>query len=200
MSPTVTLKGKMGFKLARLITGGEMVSSEYSGPGQILIAPPFLGDITPIKLFSANKTEEEKIQWNVGKDAFIACTAKVKKDVIRQSISKAIFSGEALWVYGIKGNGILWISSFGAIVKRDVSHAPIMSVTQSHNCDSLGRVRNSSSTTVISWHGIVNMSWSVSLVEAISRACLRAKAWSVSSRVRGRCTFKHAIRLRLPRT
>ena len=142
MDPKVTLKGKMGFKLTRLITGGEMMSSEFTGPGEILLAPPFLGDIAYIQV-----SGEQKLEWKVGKDAFLACTAHVEKADSRQSISKAMFSGEAMWVYKIKGNGLLWISSFGAIMKRDVSHPSTASVTQPHKCNSSGQEKSSSSTT-----------------------------------------------------
>lgn len=141
MDPDVTLKGKMG-KVSRFITGGELVSSEFMGPGQIILAPPFLGDIAYIKV-----SGEDKLEWKVGRDAFLACTAMVEKIDSRQALSKALFSGETLWVYKIKGNGLLWISSFGAIIKKDVSHPSIISVTQPHNCDSSSRVSNSSSTT-----------------------------------------------------
>lgn len=78
------------------------------------MAPPFLGDITTLRL-----TGDE--QWSVGKDAFIAATMGVVKDMKNQGFSKAMFSGEGLFVYKISGKGILWLSSFGAIIRKDVS-------------------------------------------------------------------------------
>lgn len=78
------------------------------------MAPPFLGDITTIR-FSGSET------WNVGKDAYMASTQGVVKDMKNQGISKAFFSGEGLFVYKISGTGLLWVSSFGAIVRKDVS-------------------------------------------------------------------------------
>jgi uncharacterized protein (AIM24 family) len=60
-------------------------------------------------------------QWSVGKDAFLACTQGVVKDYKRQGIGKAMFSGEGLFVYKISGNGLLWITSLGAIIRKDVS-------------------------------------------------------------------------------
>lgn len=114
MSPTVTLKGSVRFSMKKMITGSEMASSTYTGPGEILMAPPFLGDITTLRLSG-------KESWNVGKDAFMAATQGVVKEMKNQGISKAFFSGEGLFVYKISGIGIMWISSFGAIVRKDVS-------------------------------------------------------------------------------
>ena len=114
MSPTVTLKGAIKFSMKKLIGGGEIATSSYTGPGEILYAPQFLGDITTIRL---NGSES----WNVGKDAFMVCTQGVTKELKNQSFSKAMFSGEGLFVYKIGGVGLLWIASFGAIIRKDVS-------------------------------------------------------------------------------
>lgn len=113
MSPTVTLRGAVKFSMKKLITGGEMATSTYTGPGEILMAPPFLGDMTTLRL-TGNET------WNVGKDAFMASTQGVVKEMKNQGLSKAFFSGEGLFVYKISGTGIMWISSFGAIVRKDL--------------------------------------------------------------------------------
>lgn len=117
MSPTVTLKGGVKFSMKKLIAGGEMASSTYTGPGEILFAPPFLGDITVIR-FTGNET------WNVGKDAFMAATQGVTKEMKNQGFSKAMFSGEGLFVYKVSGTGLMWVSSFGAILRKDVSPLP----------------------------------------------------------------------------
>jgi uncharacterized protein (AIM24 family) len=114
MTPTITLKGAMKFSMKKLLVGGEMTHSTYTGPGELLLAPTALGDITNIRL-----TGDE--QWSVGRDAFLACTQGVVKEYKRQGIGKAMFSGEGLFVYKISGSGILWITSFGAIIRKDVS-------------------------------------------------------------------------------
>ena len=117
MSPTITLKGAVKFSMKKLIAGGDMASSTYTGPGELLLAPPFIGDLSTIRL-----TGQEV--WSVGRDSFIASTQGVVKDYKNQSLSKAIFSGEGLFVMNVSGTGILWIASFGAIVRKDVSHNP----------------------------------------------------------------------------
>lgn len=114
MSPTVTLKGAVKFSMKKLIGGGELATSSYTGPGEILFAPPFLGDITTLRMTG-------KEEWNVGKDAFMACTQGISKELKNQGFSKAMFSGEGLFVYKIGGVGILWLASLGAIVRKDVS-------------------------------------------------------------------------------
>lgn len=114
MSPTVTLKGAVKFSMKKLIAGGEMAISTYTGPGEVLFAPPYLGDITVIRLTGSEA-------WNIGKDSFMACTQGVSKELKNQGFSKAMFSGEGLFVYKIGGTGLLWLSSFGAVLRKDVS-------------------------------------------------------------------------------
>ncbi|KAJ4265612.1 hypothetical protein NW762_004906 [Fusarium torreyae] len=111
MSPSVTLKGQLKFSMKKMITGGDMSSSTYVGPGEVLLAPHSLGDITTLRLGG-------KETWSVGQDAFLASTQGVIKDFKRQGLGKAMFSGEGLWVYKINGTGLLWISSFGAIIQK----------------------------------------------------------------------------------
>lgn len=115
MSPSVILKGGVKFSMKKLIAGGEIATSTFTGPGELLLAPPFIGDMTTIRL-----TGQET--WNVGKDSFIACTQGVVKDYKNQGFSKAMFSGEGLFVMKVTGTGIMWLASFGAIVRKDVSH------------------------------------------------------------------------------
>lgn len=114
MSPTITLRGAMKFSVKKLLIGGEMSHSTFTGPGELLLAPCTLGDISILRLAGQDT-------WNVGKDAFLACTQGVTKEYKSQSFSKAMFSGEGLFVYRIGGVGLLWMSSFGAIIRKDVS-------------------------------------------------------------------------------
>ncbi|KAI5462432.1 tryptophan RNA-binding attenuator protein-like domain-containing protein [Mariannaea sp. PMI_226] len=113
MSPTITLKGHVKFSMKKVISGSEIASSTYIGPGEVLLGPPMLGDITSLRL---NGSET----WSVGHDAYLASTQGVVKDYKRQALSKAMFSGEGLWVYKISGTGLLWIASFGAIIRKDL--------------------------------------------------------------------------------
>lgn len=116
MSPTITVKGSVKFSVKKLLARGEMSHSTFTGPGELLLGPSMLGDITNIRLSGNGET------WNIGKDAFLACTQGVTKDHVSQALSKAIFSGEGLFVYKLGGAGICWIQSMGAIIRKDVSH------------------------------------------------------------------------------
>ncbi|WQF88726.1 Putative mitochondrial biogenesis protein AIM24 [Colletotrichum destructivum] len=113
MSHSITLKGQLKFSMKKLVAGAEMASSTFVGPGELLLAPPMLGDITSLRL-----TGQET--WSVGQDAYLASTQGVIKDYKRQGLSKAIFSGEGLYVYKISGTGLLWLTSFGAIIRKDL--------------------------------------------------------------------------------
>lgn len=112
MSPSVTLKGSVKFSLKKLVIGGDIAQSTYTGPGELMLAPEALGDIIPIHI-----TGQE---WSVGKDAFLACTTGIVKEYKAQGIGKAMMSGEGLFVYKIKGNGVLFITSLGAIIQKNV--------------------------------------------------------------------------------
>ncbi|RDA83549.1 hypothetical protein CP532_5359 [Ophiocordyceps camponoti-leonardi (nom. inval.)] len=125
MSPTVTLRGQIKFSVKKVISGADVNMSKYIGPGELLLAPPMLGDITSIRLTGAET-------WIVGHDAYLASTQGVVKDHKRQGLGKAIFSGEGLWVYKISGIGILWVTSFGAIIRKDLADGEKYLVDNGH--------------------------------------------------------------------
>lgn len=120
MSTTMTLEGKFHFSLKKLLVGGEMAHSTYKGPGELLLAPSVLGDIYILRL------PEETDTWKVGRDAFLAHTSSIKKEYKAQSLSKALFSGEGLFVYTMAGPGIIWLQSFGAVIKKEVCIYPTL--------------------------------------------------------------------------
>jgi uncharacterized protein (TIGR00266 family) len=113
MSPTITLKGSLSFSFKKLIAGGEMAHSTYTGPGEPLLAPTLLGDISVLRFLGSE-------EWKVGKDAFLAATSGIKKEYVAQGIAKGMFSGEGFFIYKISGTGLLWLQSFGAILKKDL--------------------------------------------------------------------------------
>lgn len=114
MSSTMTLRGTVSFSWKKLIASGEMSMSQYTGPGELLLAPSVLGDIIVLRL---NNDQE----WKIGRDSFLASTSAVKHKYQAQSLAKGVFSGEGLFIYKISGTGLLWVQSFGAIIKKDVS-------------------------------------------------------------------------------
>jgi uncharacterized protein (AIM24 family) len=74
----------------------------------------------------------------------------VVKEYKRQGIGKAMFSGEGLFVYKMSGNGLLWITSLGAIIRKDVGSSgagDVLNMKLTNN--SSEKERGTSLTTVI---------------------------------------------------
>lgn len=165
MSPTITLKGSIKFSLKKFVAGGELSTSTFTGPGELLLAPPSLGDITNIRLSGSE-------MWSVSKDGFLACTQGIVKEYKSQSLSKAMFSGEGLFVYKISGSGILWVTSMGAILRKDVSIStcffPHRVLTM---CNSFRKTRSTLWTMAIWLPGIASTCLSGWQVEVSSPTC-----------------------------
>ncbi|KAI9720480.1 MAG: hypothetical protein M1828_005651 [Chrysothrix sp. TS-e1954] len=140
MSPTITLKGALKFSVKKLLIGGEMATSTFTGPGELLLAPECLGDVTALRLTGApaaaapsTKEKDEGTSggmgskplppgtWNIGKDAFLACTTGIQKDYRSQGITRGIFSGEGLFTYRMSGTGLVFMKSLGAIIRKDLA-------------------------------------------------------------------------------
>ncbi|KAM0209133.1 hypothetical protein ACHAQD_011298 [Fusarium lateritium] len=113
MSGTIELSGKSKFSIGKLFTGGNMFESTYAGPGRVALGPTLFGDIITLHV-------DGRQSWIIGKDAFLACTSEVNKKKETQGICKALFSGEDLFVYRIEGQGIIWLTSFGAVDRLDL--------------------------------------------------------------------------------
>ena len=185
MTPTITLKGTIKFSMKKLIAGGEMAHSTFTGPGELLLAPASLGDITNIRLGGDE-------QWSVGRDAFLACTQGIVKEYKRQGIGKAMFSGEGLFVYKMSGTGLLWITSLGAIIRKDVSlklsSAGIR--TSADFWNSLWRVKGILLITAILLLGTQSTFLNEWPQEVLSPDCRLAKDWCASLLVLEQCSSR----------
>ncbi|CAI7589993.1 unnamed protein product [Penicillium palitans] len=125
MSPTITLRGSVSFSLKKFVIGGSMTMSHYTGPGELLLAPSILGDIMSIHM-------DEPEEWKIGRDAFLGHTAGIDHKYQAQGLSKGVFSGEGFFIYHITGSGILWIQSFGAIIRKDLREDETYFVDNGH--------------------------------------------------------------------
>ncbi|QQK48156.1 Mitochondrial biogenesis protein AIM24 [Penicillium digitatum] len=125
MSPTITLRGRITFTLKKFLIGGSMTASHYTGPGELLLAPPILGDIIVHEINPGDK-------WNVGRDSFLAHTSGVCHEYKRQDLSKGFFSGEGFFVYKFTGQGLFWMQSFGAIIKKDLVEGEAYFIDNGH--------------------------------------------------------------------
>ncbi|KAJ5472924.1 hypothetical protein N7530_006925 [Penicillium desertorum] len=125
MSPTITLRGSFSFSIKKLFVGGSMTTSHYTGPGEVLLAPPMLGDIIVLPINTGDA-------WHAGRDSFLAHTSGVKHDDKPQSLTKGVFSGEGFFIYEFTGDGLLWMQSFGAIIKKDLKEGESYYVDNGH--------------------------------------------------------------------
>jgi uncharacterized protein (AIM24 family) len=72
------------------------------------------------------------IQWSVGKGGFLAMTEGVVKDTKSQGFGKGLYSGEGFFVNRISGVGILFVTSLGAIVQRNLKQGEQWIVDNGH--------------------------------------------------------------------
>jgi len=132
MSGTVQLSGKVKFSMKKLFTGSEMAESTYVGPGRVALGPTMFGDIITLHV-------DGRQVWTIGKEAFLACTPDVKKETTTQGFGKTLFSGEDLFIYRVVGQGIMWLTSFGAVDRLDLQPGEQHIVDNGHlvawNCD-----------------------------------------------------------------
>jgi uncharacterized protein (TIGR00266 family) len=120
MNVSTTLrKGKGGGimgGLKRMLAGESLFLSVFrSGDrsGEIFLAPKFIGDILPYQLVGS--TEGLVVQST----GYLASTAGVDLDLGFQGM-KSLFSGESIFWLNITGQGLVLLSSFGAIYEVDV--------------------------------------------------------------------------------
>ncbi|CAF3795040.1 unnamed protein product [Adineta steineri] len=125
MGPEITLKGKLKFSFKKMFTGGDMTQSTFTGPGEVLLAPPIWGDIVPIQL-------DGQTQWSIGRGGYLAMTHGVVKDTKSQGLGKALFSGEGLFVHRLSGTGIVFVTSLGAIIQRQLKQGEQWIVDNGH--------------------------------------------------------------------
>jgi hypothetical protein len=157
MSSTIQLQGKIKFSMKKLITGSDLSESTYVGPGRVAVGPTLFGDIITLHV-------DGRTNWTIGKDSFLASTIEVKRETKAQGISKALFSGEDLFVYRLTGQGIIWLTSFGAVDRLDVSFffSPLSSLLLGNSMFanlflSFNLVSSISWTTGTLWPGAVSM-------------------------------------------
>ncbi|RPA75158.1 DUF124-domain-containing protein [Ascobolus immersus RN42] len=125
MSPTITLKGQTKFSLKKLVAGGDFSSSLYTGPGEVLLAPPGLGDIVAIEI-------KQGVTWNLSRDSLLGFTEGVTKEFKGQGLGKAMLSGEGFFVYRIGGRGVLFVTSLGAVIQKDIADGEDYIVDNNH--------------------------------------------------------------------
>uniref|UniRef100_A0A0B7KS74 Altered inheritance of mitochondria protein 24, mitochondrial n=1 Tax=Bionectria ochroleuca TaxID=29856 RepID=A0A0B7KS74_BIOOC len=139
--------------MKKLFAGGQMSESHYAGPGSVALGPTFFGDIIALHI-------DGRQDWIIGKDTFLACTVDVSRESKSQGLSQALFSGEDLFVYRVMGQGIIWLTSFGAVDRLDLLTGEQHVVDNGHlvawSCDyKVEKAGGSSSTSIKTGEGLV---------------------------------------------
>lgn len=102
------ISGGLGKMFGRLLTGESAFQTTFTaqnGPGEVLLAPSFPGDIVQIDVSTRAMT--------VTSGAFLA--GDVRLDFQVQASMKGFFGGEGLFMTQISGPGLLLLSSYGAV-------------------------------------------------------------------------------------
>ncbi len=122
---TTTRGGIMG-SLKRSVLGGESffvnrLTAEK--PGMVMLAPPLSGDCEAVTL--------EGNGLIIQSTSYIACQESVEIDTKFGGL-KGLMSGEGLFFLHAKGNGVVFISSYGAIRELKVTAGNDMIIDTGH--------------------------------------------------------------------
>ncbi len=115
MSPTIKLetkaKGGVFGALKRSMLGGEsFFINTFRGPGTLGLAPPYPGDIEALEI---NGT------FYAQSGAFLASSEGISIDT-KWGGAKTFFGREGLFLLKMSGKGMVFLSSFGAIYKKEL--------------------------------------------------------------------------------
>lgn len=115
MSPTIDVTGQMEGGLLRGVTrmlAGESFFFQHltasRGPGEVIFGHAFPGGIIDVDL---DGSYELKVQ----KNGFLAATEHIEIDTKIQSLGRGLFSGEGFFILNVKGTGVVFLCSYGAI-------------------------------------------------------------------------------------
>ncbi|MDR1039309.1 MAG: TIGR00266 family protein [Deltaproteobacteria bacterium] len=96
-----------------------------SGPGEAYFSPSFPGGIMPVQM---NGQTRLRIQ----KDGFLASTFGVTVETVSQGLAKGLFSKEGFFILRASGQGILFLSSYGAIHPLHIPPGKAVNVDNGH--------------------------------------------------------------------
>ncbi|PRP75784.1 DUF124 domain-containing protein [Planoprotostelium fungivorum] len=144
MDTTIKLTGKVKFSFKKLFTGGQFTNSIYTGNGEALLSGSHLGDIFVQHL--------NNHQWYLGRHTYLASTGNIEIDT-KYFGASGLFTG-GLWTLIAKGTGSLFLSAFGAVMRRELGPGEGFIVDNEHliawNCkftlQTLGGLMNSTKT------------------------------------------------------
>ena len=134
MSANLDVSGSMGDKgflggLARKFLTGESFFFQRitasRGEGSVLLGHRAPGGIVDVEL-------DGNYGMRVQKDGFLAAEETVEVDTAMQNLSQGLFSREGFFVLNVKGKGIVFLSSFGAIHAINLSDGEEVIIDNGH--------------------------------------------------------------------
>lgn len=132
MSPNIDLKGTAdgGIMrgLGRMLSGETFFFQELTatrGQGEVLLAPPSLGDIEAVEL-------DGSFKLYVQKDGFLAGTSGIEVNTKMQNLGRGLLSGEGFFIVEISGRGTVFLSSYGAIHAINLSAGEEVIIDNGH--------------------------------------------------------------------
>ena len=129
MSPVFDVKAKtggLGKTLGRMFSGEGLFIQRFKAneDGELILAPQFLGDIQLVEM-------DGTISYRLGRSTFLASTSGIDVTTKSGGIS-GMFSGEGLIQMQASGVGTLVISSYGAIIKKELNPGENYVVDSNH--------------------------------------------------------------------
>ena len=116
MSPTIDVEGKMDGGLLRglarkFLSGESLFFQELTarrGAGTVLFGHSQIGGILDVEL-------DGSYGLMIQKDGFLASTQGITVDTEMQNLSRGFLSGEGFFILNARGNGTVFVSSYGVI-------------------------------------------------------------------------------------
>jgi uncharacterized protein (TIGR00266 family) len=109
MSPNIQVAAKSK-GMGAMFTGGDLYVQQLTpqqAPGEILLAPGFLGDIVPLVL-------DGRTEYLVSKRQFLAMTSGVQKSNATQGVMQGMMSGEGFVLHKFTGQGLVFLQILGS--------------------------------------------------------------------------------------
>lgn len=122
MTSGLDLKGTLKFSFRKLASGADLSTANYTGPGEVILAPILPGDI---KVIQVNQGDV----WTTNTRSFLGCTQQIERKSM-QSSWKDLFNSTGLFLEKTEGHGLLFVQGYGAITRITVCSSIFMLVAR----------------------------------------------------------------------
>ncbi|KIO16350.1 hypothetical protein M407DRAFT_247004 [Tulasnella calospora MUT 4182] len=125
MDTSVQLHGELYHGFTRLVSGEDISELTFVGPGEVLLAPDFWGDITPVEL-------QDSTVFCIKGQGFLACSGLITRKSLAQGFPKSLLDGGSQSAEQLSGSGIVFMQAAGAVVERQLAYGEQWVVDASH--------------------------------------------------------------------